>query len=115
MRNYAKQHGVVTLLITSVLLLGALVVTLGSYRSIFHQVKVAQNEVQGRQAHWRSEGGLECTYAYLLELDKNVADIQGASTRPADFVDWCSPYQNQPQIDVSITASSSTLTPFIRR
>jgi len=108
MRNYAKQHGVVTLLITSVLLLGALVVTLGSYRSIFHQMKVAQNEVQGRQSHWRSEGGLECTYAYLLELDKSVTDIQDVSTRPADFADWCSPYQNLPQIDISSTASSST-------
>ena len=49
MMVFRKQRGVVTLLITSVLLVGALVVTLGTYRSVFHQIKVAQNEVQGRQ------------------------------------------------------------------
>ncbi|WP_102502237.1 hypothetical protein [Vibrio lentus] len=101
-----KQRGVVTLLITSVLLVGALVVTLGSYRSVFHQIKVAQNEVQGRQNHWRSEGGLECIYSYLRELDKTVLDIKDASARPADFSDWCSPYDNEPQIEVSDSASS---------
>ncbi|WP_102554259.1 hypothetical protein [Vibrio splendidus] len=102
-----KQRGVVTLLVTSVLLVGALVVTLGTYRSVFHQIKVAQNEVQGRQNHWRSEGGLECTYSYLLELDKTIADIKDTSTRPADFSDWCSPYATQPQIDISNSAVSS--------
>ncbi|MEL0609580.1 hypothetical protein [Vibrio echinoideorum] len=102
-----KQRGVVTLLVTSVLLVGALVVTLGTYRSVFHQIKVAQNEVQGRQDHWRSEGGLECTYSYLLELDKTIADIKDTSTRPADFPDWCSPYATQPQIDISNSAVSS--------
>ncbi|MFA0054011.1 hypothetical protein [Vibrio echinoideorum] len=102
-----KQRGVVTLLVTSVLLVGALVVTLGTYRSVFHQIKVAQNEVQGRQDHWRSEGGLECTYSYLLELDKTIADIKDTSTRPAGFPDWCSPYATQPQIDISNSAVSS--------
>ncbi|WP_372384593.1 hypothetical protein AB8613_05155 [Vibrio sp. BS-M-Sm-2] len=107
MMIFRKQRGVVTLLITSVLLIGALVVTLGTYRSVFHQIKVAQNEVQGRQEHWRSEGGLECTYSYLLELDKTIADIKDASTRPADFSDWCSPYENKPQIEISDSAISS--------
>ncbi len=79
MMMFRKQRGVVTLLITSVLLIGALVVTLGTYRSVFHQIKVAQNEVQGRQNHWRLEGGLECTYSYLRELDKTVLDIKDAS------------------------------------
>ncbi|WP_146491363.1 hypothetical protein [Vibrio sp. T20] len=107
MMIFKKQRGVVTLLITSVLLIGALVVTLGTYRSVFHQIKVAQNEVQGRQEHWRSEGGLECTYSYLLELDKTIADIKDVSTRPADFSDWCSPYENKPQIEISDSAISS--------
>ncbi|WP_215407198.1 hypothetical protein [Vibrio gigantis] len=107
MMIFRKQHGVVTLLVTSVLLVGALVVMLGTYRSVFHQIKVAQNEVQGRQEHWRSEGGLECTYSYLLELDKTIADIKDASARPADFSDWCSPYENKPQIEISNTTTSS--------
>lgn len=107
MMMFRKQRGVVTLLITSVLLIGSLVVTLGTYRSVFHQIKVAQNEVQGRQEHWRSEGGLECTYSYLLEFGKTIADIKDASARPADFYDWCSPYENKPQIDISDSAISS--------
>ncbi|NVN84272.1 MULTISPECIES: hypothetical protein [unclassified Vibrio] len=102
-----NQRGVVTLLITSVLLIGALVVTLGSYRSVFHQIKVAQNEVEGRKAHWRSEGGLECTYSYLLELNKTIPDIKDSSTRPADFADWCSPYTGQPKVEISDSVSSN--------
>ncbi|MFA0195540.1 hypothetical protein AB4454_12595 [Vibrio artabrorum] len=101
MMTFTKQCGVVTLLITSVLLMAALVVTLGTYRSVFHQIKVAQNEVEGRKAHWLAEGGLECTYSYLRELDKTILEIKEASTRPAHFSDWCSPYDNQPQITIS--------------
>lgn len=102
-----KQQGAITLMLVSILLIGVLIVSLGSFKVTFYQIKRAQNEVQARKEHWQVEGGLECTYAYLLELDKTVADIQDASTRPADFEDWCSPYQNQPQIDVSSSASSS--------
>lgn len=98
MRKYAKQHGVVTLLITSVLLLGALVVTLGSYRSIFHQMKVAQNEVEGRKAHWLAEGGLECGFTYIVEND--LAAI------PGDLMDHC-------QQSKVLTLESENLTPNI--
>ena len=101
-----KQRGVVTLLITSALLIGALVMTLGTYRSVFHQIKVAQNEVEGRKAHWLAEGGLECTYSYLHQLDKTVLDIKDARVRPADFSDWCTPYENQTQIKISDSATS---------
>ncbi|WGS59694.1 hypothetical protein [Vibrio lentus] len=75
MMVFRKQRGVVTLLITSVLLVGALVVTLGTYRSVFHQIKVAQNEVQGRQNHWRSEGGLECAYS-IMKTDSSIHPIE---------------------------------------
>ncbi len=53
MRKY--QQGIGTLLITSILLSVALVVTLGSYK-IFYQIKRAQNEVKARQEHWLAEG-----------------------------------------------------------
>lgn len=56
------QRGVATLLITSILLSVALVVTLGSYKNLFYQIKRAQNEVKARQEHWLAEGGLECIY-----------------------------------------------------
>lgn len=61
------QQGAVTLLITTLLLVLALVVALGSYRSLFFQIKRAQNEVQARQQHWRAEGGLECAFSTVKE------------------------------------------------
>ncbi|MGR5336599.1 hypothetical protein ACPV5I_14340 [Vibrio gigantis] len=102
-----KQQGAITLMLVSILLIGVLIVSLGSFKVTFYQIKRAQNEVQARKEHWRSEGGLECTYSYLLELDKTIADIKDASTRPADFSDWCSPYENKPQIEISDSAISS--------
>ncbi len=51
------QQGLATLLITSILLSIALVVTLGSYKNLFYQIKRAQNEVKARQEHWLAEGG----------------------------------------------------------
>lgn len=61
-----RQLGATTLLVTSVLLIAALVVTLGSYRTLFYQIKRAQNEVSARQQHWIAEGGLECLYSHAL-------------------------------------------------
>lgn len=61
-----RQQGATTLLVTSVLLIAALLVTLGSYRSLFYQIKRAQNEVSARQQHWIAEGGLECIYSKSL-------------------------------------------------
>ncbi|EJL6929702.1 hypothetical protein ACEZLA_002800 [Vibrio cholerae] len=60
------QKGVATLLITTILLSIALVVTLGSYKNLFYQIKRAQNEVKARQEHWLAEGGLECGYSQFL-------------------------------------------------
>lgn len=51
------QQGFATLLITSILLSAALVFTLGSYKTLFYQIKRAQNEVKSRQDHWLAEGG----------------------------------------------------------
>ncbi|EGQ9965920.1 hypothetical protein [Vibrio cholerae] len=71
MRHY--QQGVATLLITSILLSVALVVTLGSYKNLFYQIKRAQNEVKARQEHWLAEGGLECLFAYVKEDASRIA------------------------------------------
>ncbi len=64
--NNFRQSGAATLLVTSVLLIVALVVTLGSYRTLFYQIKRAQNEVKARQEHWVAEGGLECIFSTAL-------------------------------------------------
>ncbi|EOV0103687.1 TPA: hypothetical protein RQJ82_002707 [Vibrio vulnificus] len=61
------ERGIATLLITSVLLSIALVVTLGSYKTLFYQIKRAQNEVKSRQDHWLAEGGLECIYTKAVQ------------------------------------------------
>ncbi|EGQ7968915.1 hypothetical protein HRO20_001457 [Vibrio cholerae] len=73
MRQY--QQGVATLLITSILLSVALVVTLGSYKNLFYQIKRAQNEVKARQEHWLAEGGLECVYS-LAKLANKLENVQ---------------------------------------
>ncbi|MEH0665441.1 hypothetical protein H4F18_15855 [Vibrio scophthalmi] len=70
-----KQRGVVTLFVTSILLVIALVMVLASYRHVFYQIKRSHNEVKARQAHWRAEGGIECVYAYLKGSPNLVPDL----------------------------------------
>ncbi|WP_233263839.1 hypothetical protein [Vibrio vulnificus] len=54
MKNH--EQGAATLLVTSVLLIAALMATLGSYKTLFYQIKRAQNEVLSRQSYWKAEG-----------------------------------------------------------
>ncbi|MEF1341863.1 hypothetical protein REH81_34815, partial [Vibrio rotiferianus] len=61
-----KQSGAATLLVTSMLLVAALVVTLGSYKSLFYQIKQANNQIVSRQEHWQAEGGLECGFTHIV-------------------------------------------------
>ncbi len=77
-----RQLGATTLLVTSVLLIAALVVTFGSYRTLFYQIKRAQNEVSARQQHWIAEGGLECLYSHALTTNTipTAASISSCNT-----------------------------------
>lgn len=52
-----KQQGAAALLVVSVLLVAALMMSLGSYKSLFYQIKRANNQIEARQEHWRAEGG----------------------------------------------------------
>ena len=63
--NKHQQSGMTTLLITSMLLIVALLFSLASYKNLFYQIKRTQNEVLARQAHWIAEGGLECGFVEL--------------------------------------------------
>ncbi|MEI8599553.1 hypothetical protein P4S64_23625 [Vibrio sp. M60_M31a] len=63
MKFKSNQSGYVALLVTSILLLLALIVVLASSKGIFFQIKVAQNELRARQAHWLAEGGVECAWS----------------------------------------------------
>lgn len=69
-----QQQGAMTLFMTSALLLCALIFTLGSYRSVFFQIKRAQNEVVARQQHWQAEGGLECAFTKVYQ-DKDITQL----------------------------------------
>ncbi|MCD9545043.1 hypothetical protein GLP24_09305 [Photobacterium carnosum] len=68
--NKHQQSGMTTLLITSMLLIVALLFSLASYKNLFYQIKRTQNEVLARQAHWAAEGGLECGFVELKQ--KNI-------------------------------------------
>lgn len=72
--NKYQQSGMTTLLITSMLLIVALLFSLASYKNLFYQIKRTQNEVLARQAHWAAEGGLECGFAAI----QDAGSISGA-------------------------------------
>ncbi|MBC3617471.1 hypothetical protein H8R01_08500 [Vibrio metschnikovii] len=69
------QQGIATLLITAVLLSITLVITLGSYKNLFYQIKRAQNEVSARQSYWLAEGGVECLYAYIAQDPTRITGL----------------------------------------
>ncbi|EKO3923408.1 hypothetical protein GCS56_000647 [Vibrio metschnikovii] len=69
------QQGIATLLITAVLLSITLVITLGSYKNLFYQIKRAKNEVNARQSYWLAEGGVECLYAYIAQDPTRITGL----------------------------------------
>ncbi len=69
-----EQKGATTLMVTSVLLMVALAVTMGTHKATFYQIKRAQNEIKARQSHWLAEGAIECAYAQFRDNNK-VPDI----------------------------------------
>ncbi|MDF4810962.1 hypothetical protein P3536_24295, partial [Vibrio parahaemolyticus] len=71
-----KQQGAAALLVVSVLLVAALMMSLGSYKSLFYQIKRANNQIEARQEHWLAEGGLECFYS----LVQSTGDISSATS-----------------------------------
>lgn len=55
-----NAKGMITLLVVSLLLMLALVMTLGLHQALLYQIKRAHNELISRQQFWIAEGGLEC-------------------------------------------------------
>ncbi|MGF1738100.1 hypothetical protein [Photobacterium satsumensis] len=60
-----RQRGLVTLLVTTMILVVSLVFSLASYKNVFYQIKRTQNEVLARKAHWLAEGAIECAFAEI--------------------------------------------------
>ncbi|WP_300174036.1 hypothetical protein [uncultured Aliivibrio sp.] len=63
-----NQQGAITLLVSSAILMASLIISLGSYKHIFYQIKRAQNEMEARKGYWAAEGGVECVYAKVTVL-----------------------------------------------
>lgn len=80
------QRGVVTLMVVSILLSAALMLTLSSYKSAFYQIKRAQNELKDRQAHWQVEGGIECLYAYISAAPSQLNTLSSATNTVLDDI-----------------------------
>ncbi|WP_297474839.1 hypothetical protein [uncultured Photobacterium sp.] len=78
--NKHQQSGMTTLLITSMLLIVALLFSLASYKNLFYQIKRTQNEVLARQAHWIAEGGLECGFTEYKINKNNFTDFDECNT-----------------------------------
>jgi len=79
MKLTSNQSGYVSLLVTSILLLLALIVSLASSKGVLFQIKVAQNELKDRQAHWQAEGGLECAFTINKINNSILPDSQDYS------------------------------------
>ncbi len=62
-----SEKGAVVLIMTSLLILAALILSLGTYKSTFYQIKRSQNEVLAKQGHWRAEGAIECLFTFISE------------------------------------------------
>ncbi|PSV19663.1 hypothetical protein C0W44_14030 [Photobacterium leiognathi subsp. mandapamensis] len=83
--NKYNQSGMTTLLITSMLLIIALLFSLASYKNLFYQIKRTQNEVLARQAHWLSEGGLECGFSEYIANKDNFTDFVKCKSSKLDL------------------------------
>ncbi|MCD9506578.1 hypothetical protein [Photobacterium phosphoreum] len=78
--NKHQQSGMTTLLITSMLLIVALLFSLASYKNLFYQIKRTQNEVLARKAHWAAEGGLECGFTEYKIKKNNFTGFDECNT-----------------------------------
>ncbi len=106
-----KQRGTITLLVTALLLLAALIATLGTFKGTLHQIKVSQNEVSTRQAHWKLEGGLECAYSLIISDVPTALPKLTADKSPAFFNTSCTKPLGIHEIKaVSLTGAKYKLT-----
>ncbi|GMQ45658.1 hypothetical protein [Vibrio sp. 10N] len=111
-----KQSGVIALMTTSLLLVVALVVTMGAYKTSLYEIKRAQNEVESRKNYWKAEGLLECTLGYLRSSGEGVDVLEDTASRPEDFTAGCIANRGNISLVVSkgtdyvLTATSNTST-----
>lgn len=109
MRLKARQRGYVALLVTSVILLLALIISLALSKSVFYQIKVAQNEVKMRKSHWKAEAGLECAYSINKLYKTTLPTDQDYSSCDLSTLTVTQSITNPEHFLVSSTADTVTL------
>ncbi|GAL11353.1 hypothetical protein JCM19233_2339 [Vibrio astriarenae] len=62
-----KQAGAAVMFVVTALLLAVLIILLGCYKSLYFQIKRANNHIESRQEHWLAEGALECGWAQFKQ------------------------------------------------
>ncbi|WP_087024277.1 hypothetical protein [Thaumasiovibrio subtropicus] len=97
----SRQRGMMSLMITGMLLIGALLFSLGSAKTVFYQVKRAQNEIEARKAHWGAEGGLECVFATANSSNKPPSD--------ATLISDCNSLSSDLSINVTVGLDDYTV------
>ncbi|MGF1699593.1 hypothetical protein L4D09_04655 [Photobacterium makurazakiensis] len=103
----SKQKGFTTLLVTAMLLIAALLFSLASYKSVFYQIKRAQNEVMDRKAHWLAEGGVECAFAEVKASGLMPNDPTFPNTCTTEIADTSIDFTFMSTNQFSIEASAS--------
>ncbi|OCH20969.1 hypothetical protein [Aliivibrio logei] len=89
--NIEKQNGAVVLIMTSLLILAALILSLGTYKSTFYQIKRSQNEVIAKQSNWKAEGAIECLFSFINEskTDPSLLSKNNTSTEYSNMNTQC--------------------------
>lgn len=107
-----SEKGAVVLIMTSLLILAALILSLGTYKSTFYQIKRAQNEVLAKQGHWRAEGAIECLFTFISETktEPSLLSKNNSSTEYNDLKSACDiTYPLENLYAKTISSASSTI------
>ncbi|MCE7555729.1 hypothetical protein [Aliivibrio fischeri] len=107
-----SEKGAVVLIMTSLLILAALILSLGTYKSTFYQIKRAQNEVLAKQGHWRAEGAIECLFTFISETktEPSLLSKNNSSTEYSDLKSACDiTYPLENLYAKTISSASSTI------
>ncbi|WP_239926035.1 hypothetical protein [Vibrio brasiliensis] len=89
---------------SSILLAGVLVVSLGLFRNLFFHIKLAQNHTRSSQTYWLLEGGIECAYA-RLEQQADVLDLLSSDTSLTTF-NYCQQQMTLDRLSVAPLGNS---------
>jgi hypothetical protein len=90
---------------SSILLAGVLVVSLGLFRSLFFHIKLAQNHTRSSQTYWLLEGGIECAYA-RLEQQSDVLDLLSSSDTSLTTFNYCQQQMTLDRLSVAPLGNS---------